>query len=229
MSIARLSGISGNSIPKLRPLLENWRWLMDKIGTRWGDIHHGRDRDTPWWYNERSSVGFLAGAVWHSHGEAVEEYLANKKYRTRRGSRVRPGRGDLMFTLNPDRRNEQWFVAEAKHLEVDMMNEDVSGISALLKQARDESVCSPNYSQAKRIGVVFVAPYKKSKTKYDEPSVAEIRHWVNNILALRKRSKMTIAWVFPAKTRNLSWHSRSDKTYYFYPGAALFIKQPRSS
>lgn len=229
MSLTRLSGISGNSTPELRPLLQNWLWLMGELGVRWGDSKHGSERDAPWWYNERSSVGFLAGAVWHSYGEAVEEYVANKKYRTRRGRKVRPGRGDLMFTLNPDCRNEQWFVAEAKHIEVDMMNEDVSGISKLLKQARGESVCSPNYSKAKRIGVVFVAPYKKSKTINDEASVAEIRRWVNNILDLQKRSKMTIAWVFPVNTRSLSWYSRSDKTYYFYPGAALLIKQPRSS
>lgn len=202
---------------------------MGELGSRWGHIKHGSERDAPWWYNERTSVGFLAGSVWHTYGEAVEEYVADKRYRTRRGKKVRPGRGDLMFTLNPGRRVEQWFVAEAKHLEMDIMKKDVSRIGILLKQARDESVCSPNYSEAKRIGVLFVAPYKKGTTKDDGPSVQEIRRWVDSILTLQKRSNMAVAWIFPAQTRSLSWHSRSDKAYYFYPGAALFVKRPRST
>lgn len=229
MSLVSLHGISGRATPELYPLLENWRWLMSKLGKRWVDTSHRRDRDAPWWYNERSSVGFLAGAVWHSRGEAVEEYLADKSYRTRWGRKVRPGRGDIMFTLNPDCRNEQWFVAEAKHLEVDMMNLDVSKVRAVLKQARRESVCSPNYSKATRIGVVFVAPYKRGESQHDSPTVSEIRLWINCLLALQKQSSLTIAWTFPVQTRDLSWHSRSDKAYYFYPGTVMLVKRPRSS
>jgi hypothetical protein len=223
-----LNGIQGNTLPELKMLLENWKWLMEGLGKRWGDVKHGTERDVPWWYNERTSVGFLAGAIWHSHGEAVEEYVAKKRYRTGRGRKMRSGRGDLMFTLNPACPNEDWFVAEAKHEEVDIRNESISRISALLKQARQDSVCSPNYSQAKRIGLVFIAPYKAVKKKYDKPTVAEIRKWVSRILTLKNRTKLIMAWTFPAQTRNFSWYSRSNRKYYFYPGAALLIQQPRS-
>jgi hypothetical protein len=57
------------------------------------------DKDCPWWYLERTAVGFFSASVWSQGGKAIEEYGTDKKSRTHR-KKTCNGRGDLMFSVN---------------------------------------------------------------------------------------------------------------------------------
>ena len=64
--------------------------------------------DCLYWYNERATVGSLAGAIWRTGGFAVEEYREPKK---RKGKHYM-GRTDLWFSLGEN--NRKCYVVEAK-------------------------------------------------------------------------------------------------------------------
>jgi hypothetical protein len=60
--------IRGVHFGSLSPVLKYWQVLNES----W------EGGDVPWWYNERASVGFLAGAVWKYGGWVMEEFGAEK-------------------------------------------------------------------------------------------------------------------------------------------------------
>ena len=88
-------------------MLEAWSGLMRRLAREWR-----KDGDCPWWYLERTAIGFFSAAVWKQGGEAIEEYGTDKKSRKNKKKKC-SGRGDLMFSVKT-RSRERWFVAEAK-------------------------------------------------------------------------------------------------------------------
>lgn len=66
----RLSGLEG--------LFKEWTIVIEDF------CNHLGDKDAPYWYNERTTVGTLAGAIWRAKGLALEEYGDTKKYRKQR-------------------------------------------------------------------------------------------------------------------------------------------------
>jgi len=200
----------------IRQILSKWQQLMNELAEKWADD------DVPWWYNEWTSVGFFAAAVWKKGGHAIEEYTTNKKFRTNRGkTNNKHGRGDLLFYLNSNKA----FVAEAKNEYLSLNRSPDKKVISLLKTARKDAVRVPNYGYAKRLGMVFMVPYSKSKpTDTDK----RIRECINKVKAIAKKQKIAAAWTFPNIARERIYWKETDGTRHYYPGVMLLLKQPRS-
>ncbi len=172
----------------LQQILRKWQLLMKELVS---------DDDVPWWYNERTSVGFFAAAVWKKGGQAIEEYTTTKKFLTNRGkTNNKHGRGNLLFYL---KRNKT-FAAEAKQVYLSLnRSPDKKKVISLLKTARKDAVRVPNYyGDAKRLGMVFMVPYSKS-----EPTDKTIRQWINNVKVIAERQEIAAAWTFPSVARKI--------------------------
>ncbi len=197
----------------IRQILSKWQQLMNELAEKWADD------DVPWWYNERTSVGFFAAAVWKKGGQAIEEYTTPKKIRTPRGkTNNKHGRGDLLFYL----KSNKAFVAEAKYEYFSLNGSPDKKVISLLKTARKDAVCVPNYGIATRLGMVFMVPYSKS-----EPTEKTIRQWINKVKAIAEKQKIVAAWTFPSEARQMYWEE-ADGTVHYYPGVILLLKQPRT-
>ena len=196
----------------IQQIMHTWRRLMNKLVKDWADD------DVPWWYNERTSVGFFAAAVWKKGGQAIEEYITPKKIRTPRGkTNNKHGRGDLLFYL----KSNKAFVAEAKYEYFSLNGSPGKKVISLLKTARKDAVRVPNYGYAKRLGMVFIVPYSKS-----EPTDKTIRQWINKVKAIAERQEIAVAWTFPTVVQKIYW-PEADGTRHYYPGVILLLKQPR--
>lgn len=195
----------------LQQILRKWQWVMKDLVV---------DDDVPWWYNERTSVGFFAAAVWKKGGQAIDEYTTTKKFRTNRGkTNNKHGRGDLLFYL----KRNKIFAAEAKQVCLSLNRSPDKKVISLLKTARKDAVCVPNYyGDAKRLGMVFMVPYTKRKPDQDDEI---IQKWINNVKEIAKIKKIAAAWTFPSVAREKCW-KEPDGTRYYYPGVILLLKQP---
>lgn len=189
---------------------------MRRLAIEWEE-----DKDCPWWYLERTAVGFFSATVWSQGGEAIEEYGTDKKSRTRK-KKTFNGRGDLMFSINT-RSRERWYVAEAKQSHPPIRGK-VRTLKAKIKnrleQARQDAVRCKSYG-CSRLGLLFLCPY----TSGHPPEVVEIRNWIKDLKTVSRKSKAAVAWTFPAITRGLSYGNGKGKE--FYPGVALLIRRPR--
>ncbi len=116
MDRCRLNGLRIGPHTALKPVLRRWLRLVHSLTTEWAPEEYGADRDVPWWYGERTSIGFFAAACWKSGGQAIEEYSTIKISRSKRTRKqTYTGRGDLLFYFK-----NRVFVAEAKQ------NDDLS-------------------------------------------------------------------------------------------------------
>jgi hypothetical protein len=70
---ASVETVNSGPLKKLEKLLLNWTWLNREMIKFW------KGKDCPWWYNERTSISTLAGAVWASGGIVLEEYTSKKR------------------------------------------------------------------------------------------------------------------------------------------------------
>lgn len=205
-----------SSFKNLLPLLDAWHKLMRRLAVEWEE-----DKDCPWWYLERTAVGFFSAAVWSQGGEAIEEYGTDKKSRTDK-KKTCNGRGDVMFSISHKSR-KQWFVAEAKQSHPRIRGRAgtlKASIRKKLKEARQDAVRCKSYG-CSRLGLVFLCPY----TTGHPPDAAEIRSWIRNLKAVSNKDKTAIAWAFPNVARNLSYVNGKGKE--FYPGVALVIRRPK--
>ena len=131
----------------LVPLLEGW------IGCLEQHVHDpvlGRHY-TPFSYNERALVGFLAAAAWRGG------FLAMEEFRTRKGRSRGYGRGDLVLKLG-----DTVVCLEAKRLGINLSRHPTPWPPAMkaLDRARWDAVelALDHAAQLSRAGVVFVAP-----------------------------------------------------------------------
>lgn len=99
----KLFGVNGKIIVKrhksefrkLRPFFEEWLKLNRDY------IELTESGDNLYWYNERSNVSAIAGAVWRRGGFAQEEFSSEKGPKSDR----KMGRVDLYFHFQWTRRN----------------------------------------------------------------------------------------------------------------------------
>src|SRR5713101_6388099 len=118
MTVPALRGVRPGRMGKLTMILEEWKNLMQNTANEWAPKRYRSKRDCPWWYPERTSVGFLSAAIWKIGGEAIEEYGTDRKKKSlpkrSEGGYSQKGCGDLMFCVNKSWRRQSSFVAEAK-------------------------------------------------------------------------------------------------------------------
>ena len=194
---------------EMKSILDRWRELVSELARKWdGD-------DVPWWYRERTAVGLFAGAIWKyfRKGFALEEYTTDKK---KSGGR-RQGRGDIWFSLD----GEKEFVAEAKLIEprLNFRKPLCEKLKKLLKSARSDSKESSRYgTKAQRVGMMFVAPYSKSR-----PTSESIARFIEELEKVSKSAAR--AWTFPEFS--LESNCKEKGKIYYCPGIALLIKPVR--
>ena len=197
-----------NMIPGYFPIFTDvfsqWFSLIERYNQQ-------RPDDVPWWYNERASLSFFAGAVWNSGGIALEEYSTGKSHKKESW----PGRGDLYIKIK-----EEEYVIEAKQVWTSMSSraqktkEKVE--AALLRARRDAG--KTNSWGARRLGLVFVIPYIK-RCKESEFKVC-VNDWLTHIKSVEKASQ---AWILFEKLE-----TRFRYKTYFYPGVAVILRALKS-
>lgn len=133
-----------------------------------------RYEDCLFWYNERSNVGSLAGAVWRLGGVALEEYSSAKMADTEKAEFS--GRRDLYFDFNNNR-----YLCEAKIKWLKIGNKDESHleeISKVMEQAVADTVASFKGGTAAEFGmaIVFVVPFFPKNKGEDTSEKREILH-----------------------------------------------------
>lgn len=200
---------------------------MGSLAKEWAPANFGADRDCPWWYQERTSIGFFSASVWRNGSEAIEEYGTDKRTLHRTGGKIKKGkgRGDLMFSVNNNRRSKTWFVAEAKQCYPCLTGRAkvLRGcIKEKLRKARKDARNTAKYG-CSRLGLLFICPYVTKAP----PTIKAIRNWIGRIRIIAKKEKAALAYTFPTVARDLRDRSSKSKNKHFYPGVALLIRPPR--
>ncbi|WP_343290880.1 hypothetical protein [Vibrio harveyi] len=137
---------------KIRPVIEEWLKLNRDY------IELAESVDNLYWYNERSTVSTLAGAVWRCGGFAQEEYSAEKG----EGNKNRTGRVDLYFHFNGVN-----VVCEAKQLFIYLPKNNQKDIKKYLedslKEASNDLHDTTALSDYHHFGIAlsFIVPYKQ--------------------------------------------------------------------
>jgi hypothetical protein len=194
---------------------------MLALASEWAHKNEHPYRDCPWWYLERTSVGFFSAAIWRSGGQAIEEYATDKVYRKGGKPKKWAGRGDLMFCL---KNTNKWYVAEVKQKYLHLLRPYPSlllEIDKSLKEAREDAVYAPSFGYS-RLGIVLIVPWQRAQI----PSREHIRQWISNLQRASRELSSAVAWCFPRVARDLCYRERNGVQYYC-PGVAIFIKPPR--
>ena len=211
MDYTQLRGIRLSKLRALRPILERWLYLNASIGSHWARYYD----DCPWWYNERATLSFLAGAVWRAGGWAFEEFTAGKQAATTRSKpSVRTGRCDINFGVG-----DSEYVGEAKQCwpllgtSANPSREVVSSLEAAERDARQLTEMG-----LPCLGIAFASPRLHVKKR------AQIRHelatFARSVGLIRDA---TIAWVFPLAAHDLMPENLNKQ--YIYPGVMIVVRR----
>jgi hypothetical protein len=222
MRIERLHGLSLNRPKSIKPILKSWIKLMRNLASEWAPEKHGTERDCPWWYLERTSIGFLSAAIWKQGGRAIEEYGTDKKSKSEK-SKKGLGRGDLMFSVKAKSR-ELWFVAEAKQNHPPLRGKYKilnNLVARRLGQARRDATRCRSFGYP-RLGLLFLCPRMHTRP----PNMREIRDWIGRLRKIARSNNAAMAWSFPSVARTL-FDENVRKRRDYYPGVALLVRPPR--
>lgn len=168
--------------------------------------------DAPYWYNERSNIGVLAGAAWRCGRIALEEFQYEKGYRNK------PkwlGRADLLLASE---NYDDLVEAKFKWLSLKSRN----GISNVVQDVINNAVIDAKKTEGighsdKVIGIAFCPVYAKKK------DINEIDDLIEDALEdLRYSDHHAIAWCFPKETRR----NVSEKGNIL-PGVFMIIKNAK--
>lgn len=195
----------------LRPILAQWSNLNYHFGSQWVKSSN----DAPWWYNERASLSFFAGAVWKSRGWAFEEFIANRMVR-KPGTPARqmPGRCDISFGIG-----DLEFLAEAKQCWPSLGNlpPSLRKINASLQDALDQCRSIDDWG-IPAYAMVFASP-RVNATRGDQ-----VEHLLGEFIgAICELRNVQLAWAFPPLARAL--HPTGRNKHRIYPGIALILKR----
>jgi len=179
-------------------VISNGRTEFEDILWEWCGIHERYGRlskwnDVGWWYNERASVGMLAGAAGRAGAITLEEYFTDPAQTGNRPRKYKYVRQDLYLRVG-----QAEFVGEAKQLWMPLPN-DSARLRRNLLQCIDAAVKDTRAKAsfgASRLGVVFAVPYLKacSAKEYNKA----ICGWFE---VIRKVRGCAIAWVLPSEAR----------------------------
>lgn len=160
--------------------------------------------DAPYWYNERTSVGFFAGAIWKCGGIVIEEYSSDKVWEGVKYS----SRTDIWFMLDGKQ-----YIAEAKfgfvRLQKGKEKKTIEWVQRLIKSALSDVQLITEPVQTK-IGLAFVVPYLKKGKDNTDKRIESFLMSIKNSLEYD-----AIVAVFPDAARNLT--DQGD----FYPGEIM--------
>ena len=161
--------VNSGNLCSLKPIVDVW---IDVILQRYvAYFSISEDMDSPWWYNERATVSFLAAAAWMAEGIALEEY------RTQKGKKSNPrtGRCDLFLGA----KSRAWFECEAKHTWCAVGRKVRNGFERAksgLKDACHNAKQLPKAEGVRRLGLCFLIPYLPIGDK--DYVVEQIEKWL---------------------------------------------------
>ena len=189
----------------LKPIIEQWLRINREY------IEEGDYEDSLYMYNERSTVGSLAGAVWRCGGYAQEEYSATKGDKNNEIN----GRIDLFFRFS-----HKNIIIEAKQLWIEVLENNRKNIKNLIeksmKNAEEDivkTVAANDYGDF-NMAVTFVVPYWKEGTSQKE-----------NIKLIKKTIKeldSSMYIIFESKSKDVTSESRNGNTYIYNLCVAVF-------
>jgi hypothetical protein len=213
MSLFIAGGVRNRGLSPLRPVLRRWQYLNSRIGTEWAREY----LDSPWWYNERASLSFFAGAVWSCGGWALEEFSSVKKPRGGATSRSRrAGRYDVNFGFGPHE-----YLAEAKQcwpLLTDPEGAKARLTLSLRQAASDARAIIPWGLPV--LSMVFATPRIPVSRAVDTSAL--ITQFLKSATQI---PELTTAWSFPVAARSLT----PPESKWIYPGVLLLIRLIRKA
>ncbi len=135
----------------LRPVFAQLWSVFDEYIKRAGDI--------PWWYTERSLVGFLTAAAFRAGYSAIEEFVCPRQHA------VPKGRAD--WWVGSGAEDCQLF-AETKQAWISSFSNTWGSLETCLKDA-DKQIqgydFGPEYDHVPRLAMVFVRAFFKKKVE----------------------------------------------------------------
>ena len=205
-----VSGLRIGSLRKLRIIIEKWQLMNSETSLL-------EEQDAPWWYNERATLSFFAGAIWQSQGWVLEEFSTSKLVTTKQQKHYKTGRCDILFNVQ----NEK-FIAEAKQCWPTLVN----NLHAAIQSVHDtlDTACKEALDDYEKeytcLGMVFITPMLHiSKNERIEEY---LQNFVSQLLEIKET---TVAWVFPKAARNLRPDNELQNHNYIFPGVALVIRR----
>jgi hypothetical protein len=210
--------VACENLPALEDTLWEWIHLCER------DTRLEGWKDASWWYNETTSVGMFAGAVWRSGGTALSDFTT-KRFDVESEQRTstdksRHGRCDLYF-----RTGQKEYYAEAKQvwspfgLKADFRQSDIeNSFEKAFSQLNrlDEGTKQEKIADTHKIALVFVVPYISKL--YEDRINTQLETWTHKVQDIKHDA---LAWTFPPKTRTMEEEDRK----ILCPGVALLIRK----
>lgn len=151
------------------PLRTNKSRVLEPLLNEWFKVHRdyvelANSEDSLYWYNERSNISALAGAVWRKGGFAQEEYTSSKGSSNDEIS----GRIDLFMHLNG-----MGAVCEAKQLYLYLPENNKKCLSSAIKNSLEHAKKDLSKTTAAvsyhdfALALTFVIPYYKVDSNID--------------------------------------------------------------
>ncbi len=199
-------GVECSDLDILQPMLLEWiRLNQDE---RWWS----NDGFGPWCYNERTSMGLLAGALWRCEELTLEEFGFDKIFREQRRLIRYSGRGDLWFSVG-----DTSFYAEAKQRRPRLggVKSSSMAMNEYLGRACQDAKRLRAGPENIRLGLLFYVPWIQS-SKEDQ-----VEQLLDRLLDQAHQTQcIARAWVFP------DWARRSlEGEDYLHPGILLLIRR----
>jgi hypothetical protein len=223
--MTRIRGVHGGSLKQLVPALQRWIRVMEDPEFWRGNS--GPD-DAAWWYNERALLSLFAGAIWTSKGWALEEFATTKRQRVaRKGKQRKDGaRGDLEFWWPSSNTS---FLCEAKRAELSL-RVNTRKLRKQIGLELDECVadvrCHPRRRGARRVGLLFVAPYlargASNRKPLNKDECEYLKSFGKLLHGLSSDWDCAVAWTFPGMLPRPKGVLPSLGTRA-YPGAAIVV------
>ncbi len=212
MSLSVATGIR-STLPALRPVLARWAYLNSRIGTAWARDYS----DCPWWYNERASLSFFAGAVWNCGGWALEEFSSTKKTESPNAPTTdRTGRYDINFAIG-----HHEYLAEAKQCwpRISSPSAALARIKETLRRASGDAraVIPHGLPVLSMVFAVPLVPLSRSSG-----TTGLLRSFIAGAMTTKG---VSLAWAFPLAARTLS----SPDSTYAYPGVMIIVRLVRKA
>lgn len=199
-----IRGLHLGSLSVLSPILKHWQ----QLNVAW------KDGDVPWWYNERASVGILAGAIWKYGGDWILEEFGATKLAGPRKKKIYSGRCDIAFGVDG-----QDFWVEAKQCWPNLNGKNTSQTVETNLRVASEQAKSGKQRGYQRLAIVFATP----KVKASPANRRQMDNYITSYIEQLKNgiSNVTLAWTFPAQAR----HSRPDNAWhpYYFPGVIMTL------
>lgn len=191
----------------IKSIIKRWTNLIDAFTKELAPYG-----DAPFWYNERTNLGILAGAVWQNGGYVLEEISIQNDFRDKKTT----GRADCCF-----RWMGQNYIIESKQYWPPFSIKNFKLTENLNRKFDDIDKQIHKYAapDEQLWGMIFVVP---SLPKKQKNYVGEyIRNFTKSLINYKKLNRdISLAYVFPQSARELVYEEEGR----IYPGVVLVGK-----